>query len=212
MIEPILKVWCVCVGDKYPNSYVHRLQAMVAANLTIGYRFYCLTNRKIEGVDCVRPYHNWPGWWSKLELFDIETGPALYFDLDVVIVNNVDTLICREGISLPKNWAQSGYGGCQSSVMAWSGDYRFMATTFKPQFLTEPQNGNYGYYGTKKLWGDQEYITDLLGEPGGENIAAMNNIFSYKYHCKNGLPKGAKVVCFHGSPKPHEVNDEWIPF
>ena len=212
MIEPLLKVWSVCVGEKYSNDYVYRLQTMVANNLAKRYQFLCLTDREIPGVDCVRPLLGFPGWYSKLELFELETGPAIYFDLDVVIVGPIEPLLCVDGIKIPKNWAQSGHGGCQSSVMAWKGDYAMLARLFKPELLTPPTSGNFGLYGPLKLWGDQEYITEMLGEPGGIVVEEMNGVFSYKYHCQNGLPPTAKVVCFHGSPKPHEVSAEWIPY
>jgi hypothetical protein len=59
------------------------------------------------------------------------------------------------------------------------------------------------------LWGDQEYITQVMGEPG-EHIVPMEGVYSYKYHCRQSLPKDLKVACFHGTPKPSEVNDSWV--
>jgi hypothetical protein len=32
---------------------------------------------------------------------------------------------------------------------------------------------------------------------------------SYKTHCTKGVPDGARVVCFHGRPRPHEVGG-WV--
>ena len=35
-------------------------------------------------------------------------------------------------------------------------------------------------------------------------------VYSYKVHCENGLPKDARVVCFHGKPYIQDVKDEWV--
>ena len=204
----MLNVWCVCVGDKYGDREVLVLRDMVARHLNKRHMFFCLTDRKIGGVNCVIRDDLWPGWWAKLNLFQEATGPTLYLDLDVVIVGNLDRLLSDE-LSLPANWAQSGHGGCQSSVMAWDGNYSFIAKAFAPSMLGEPVNGNFGHYGPKMLWGDQEFITDLVGTPG-HGVKPMPHVYSYKYHCRNGVPADASVVCFHGKPKPTEVGDDWV--
>lgn len=208
----MLTVWCVCVGDKYTDDYVYRLKAMVERNLSLPFSFVCLSDRAIPNIDCYLTPVNWPGWWQKLYLFEAAKdigGHHLYFDLDVVISGPLDSLV-SDSLSMPANWAQSGHGGCQSSVMAWSGDYSFITDSFDASELHNPVDGNFGYYGNKSLWGDQEFITDLLGDPGNGVVNAMAGIYSYKYHCRASLPNDASVVCFHGKPKPHEVTDKWV--
>lgn len=226
----MLTVWCVCVGDKYSDEDVYILRDMVARHCNIGYEFVCLSDRKIPGVDCLVLDVVWPGWWSKLLLFKhAAPGQNLYFDLDVVITGEIPLPESGE-LCMPKNWAQSGHGGCQSSVMSWrGGSYRRLADNFDPSLLHDAK-GNYGFYGDKNLWGDQEYIFDLLstdaievtsivdtepryvdGDPWQLGcIREMSGVKSYKYHCKNGLPEDAWVVCFHGLPKPHQINDQWV--
>ena len=204
----MLTVWSVCNGDKYHDSDVRILRDMVARNMDRPFRFRCLSDREIPGIDCLIPIENWPGWWAKLLLFRYATGPCLYLDLDVVITGNLDRLL-SDTLSTPANWAQSGHGGCQSSVMAWDGDYSFIADSFDINQLAEPERGNCGAYGAQKLWGDQEFITTVMGEPG-DYIVPMPHIYSYKYHCRESLPADASVVCFHGEPKPEQVSDEWV--
>ena len=204
----MLTVWSVCNGDKYRDSDVRILRDMVARNMDRPFRFRCLSDREIPGIDCLIPTENWPGWWAKLLLFRYSAGPCLYLDLDVVITGNLDRLL-SDTLSTPANWAQSGHGGCQSSVMAWDGDYSFIADSFDINQLAEPERGNCGAYGAQKLWGDQEFITAVMGEPG-DYIVPMQHIYSYKYHCRESLPADASVVCFHGEPKPEQVSDEWV--
>lgn len=222
----MLRVWCVCVGDKYSDDYVYRLKAMVERNLEQPFEFTCLTDRAIPGVDCYLTPVNWPGWWQKLYLFKAATPGEknLYLDLDVVVTGPLDDLVSDQ-LSMPSNWAQSGHGGCQSSVMAWSKNYERITASFDPDLLSDGVSGNYGYYGPKRLWGDQEFITDLMGDPVEVTsfgspapeyltslgvVTEMQGIKSYKYHCRNALPHDAKVVCFHGNPKPADVKDQWV--
>jgi hypothetical protein len=205
----MLNVWTVCVGDKYRDIDVHIVKYMCERHIEQPHRFMCLSDRQIEGVTCFIPDDIWPGWWSKLLLFRYATGQVLYMDLDVVVMANLDQLL-SERLSMPSNWAQSGHGGCQSSVMSWNADVwpcSILAEMFRPEDLTSPCNGNYGYY--HGLWGDQEYITSHLGNPGNF-IVEMEGIYSYKYHCQNHVPNDAAVICFHGKPKPDEVNSQWI--
>jgi len=204
----MLTAWCVLNGGKYRDCDVHILREMVENNLNQPHRFRCLADREISGVDTFIPDEQWPGWWAKLTLFRYTTGPCLYLDLDTVIVGNLDRLLSNT-LSMPANWAQSGHGGCQSSVMSWDGDYAHIADAFDLEKLHTPENGNCGAYGDQRLWGDQEFITHLLGDPG-KTVKPMDHIYSYKYHCRGGLPEAASVICFHGEPKPNQVNDVWV--
>lgn len=201
----MITVWSVCVGDKYTDEDVHRLRRMVREHLAAPHIFCCLADRPIPDV-CTRiPEEVWPGWWSKLLLFKYAQGINLYLDLDVVVTGDLLPLLSEE-LSMPANWAQSGHGGCQSSVMAWGQKYDLWKE-FDPKKLDKPENGNCGAY--EGLWGDQEFITREMGCPG-ETIVPMSGIYSYKYHCRNGLPSDARVVAFHGRPKPQEVTDDWV--
>lgn len=203
----MITVWSVLNGTKYADEDVYILRDMVARNLSLPHRFRCLSDREIPGVDCFIPDEQWPGWWAKLLLFRYATGQCLYLDLDCVVTGPLDDLLSYV-LSMPANWAQSGHGGCQSSVMSWQAPYNWIPDAFHVEQLEPPADGGCGRY--RGLWGDQELITDLCGNPGGQRIHAMQGIYSYKYHCQGGLIPGAKVVCFHGEPKPKDVTDAWV--
>ncbi len=208
----MLTVWSLCWGDKYPDYYVQRLQQSVRDNLTLKHRFVCITDRKIEGVETVKPPTDWPGWWGKIGLF--KPGFAdennLWLDLDVVITGNLDNMVLQySGCSLaaPWNWAQSGHGGCQSSVMLWHGDETSsIYNAFDPDIAYWPPRNEPGVC----LWGDQEFIT--IQRNAGFPVIQIDSdlVLSYKYHCRNGLPQGCKVVVFHGDPKPADVSESWF--
>jgi hypothetical protein len=199
---PALTVFSVCVGSKYHPGYVYALQESVSKNLSIPHRFKCITTHRLEGVETVKPPLPYPGWWSKLGLFapGVATGPSLYFDLDVVITGSLDYLAdyTAHEFAAPANWAQSGWGGIQSSVMAWSGNWHEPYHYVKPQW---PEV-------SKRLWGDQELLWEMLGDSW---TRIPRGIYSYKYHCRQDKPPADMSVCvFHGQPKPIEVDDEWL--
>lgn len=203
----MLTVWTVCNGDKYTDDDVLAVRFMVARHLDQPYRFRCLADREITGIDTFVPDEQWPGWWAKTLLFRYSTGLNLYLDLDVVVVGPLDDLV-SEQLSLPANWAQSGHGGCQSSVMSWGLDYSYLPDLFRVEDLDPPTPLDCGRY--HGLHGDQDYITLHMGSPGDGSVAPMRGVYSYKYHCQNGPPADARVVAFHGTPKPAEVNAEWV--
>ena len=205
----MLTVWTVCIGTKYTAADVRIVKNMVARHLNAPHRFRCLADREIEGIDTFIPDEQWPGWWSKLLLFRYASGQCLYLDLDVVVTGNLDRLLSWK-LSMPANWGIRDRGWCQSSVMSWAGDYSVLADAFDPAELHPPSNGDCGAYGKARLYGDQELINSVLGKPGGDNIGVMRNVYSYKWHCRNGLPADASVVAFHGEPKPGAVSDPWV--
>jgi hypothetical protein len=213
----MLTVWSLCWGDKYPDYYVQRLQREVKKYLTLEHRFVCITERNIRGVYCQHPPVVWPGWWGKIGLFKpgfCGDGVNLWLDLDVIITSDLSDMVLQYGdshLACAKNWAQSGHGGCQSSVMIWKGGkgcqaewiYRY----FDPADAHWPPINQPGKY----WWGDQEWITHL--RDGGRLAVTHFDpalVQSYKYHCRDGLPPEAKIIVFHGNPKPDECSDGWI--
>ena len=210
-----LTVWCVCVGTKYPNYYVLALRDMVVKHLTIPYEFKCITPRKIPGVICVPPHVPYQGWWGKINLFSpgMAVGPSIYFDLDVVITGNLDYLAdYTEGrFAAPANWAQSGHGGIQSSVMAWPGNWHAPFHKIKPLWLFKQDlESGHTMLGGRPYWGDQEFIGAIVGDDWDR----LPGIGSYKYHVMGkNIPDWMRVCVFHGQPKPHEVSDKcMLPF
>lgn len=96
----MLNVISVKWGIKYPSSMVNRLFTMVDRNLTVPFTFYCYTDDP-EGLDPRIQVIDIPEdneleiYWNKLALHKpgMFTGTCLFFDLDVVIQNNIDHLL-----------------------------------------------------------------------------------------------------------------------
>jgi hypothetical protein len=198
---PALTVFSVCVGDKYHHGYVYALEEAVRRHLSVPHEFRCITEHNLPGIATVSPLLPYPGWWSKLNLFasGVACGPSLYFDLDVVITGSLDYLagFTAHEFAAPANWAKSGHGGIQSSVMAWRGNWTAPCEYIAPQWPGV----------ARRLWGDQELLWEMLGD----NWVRVPGVYSYKYHCRDERRPGDMAVCvFHGEPKPIEVNDEWL--
>jgi hypothetical protein len=193
-----LTIACVMKsGGIYDASWVAKLQAGVAKNLLIQHHFVCLSD---VDVPCERiPLeYDWPGWWSKIELFKLE-GPVLYFDLDTAIVGNLSE-VARVATENATTVLQDFYrlgAGIGSGVMAW--DSLDLCRGLFDIFEADPDGWQ------KKLGGrgDQGFLEEAgyaqhyhrwqLDLPG--------QIVSYKVHCRNGIPPDARVVCLHGQPK-----------
>ena len=201
----MLNVWSVCTGHKYSPAYVYALRDAVALNLSAPHNFLCLTDQpdKLPGIDWVYLQSDLSGWWNKLHLFDLAYGPTLYFDLDVIIVDDLNYLVpyTRSYFSAPANWAQSGHGGIQSSVMAWDGNGYMRHSGIYEKFVNDAEQYR------ARLWGDQEYLTEVINH---DRWTTLPHIFSYKYHCRQTIPRDASVIVCHGKPDPHEIHDEWI--
>ncbi len=165
------------------------------------YDFACLSDVDIPGVHVIPLKYNWTGWWSKLELFREDFGKVFYVDLDTVIVGDLTELLEYDhkftAWSHPKKRHHF-----QSGIMAWSG---YKAEVF------EPFRDNTEYWMTEckgpECWGDQGYIARNLTETWEEfKLLFPGAMGSYKLTFNSQEPPiDAKIVIFHGRPRPWEV-------
>lgn len=194
----MLTVACVLKGGGglYDWTWVARLRNGVAKHLPTEYRFVCLSD---VGVPCERVplKHDWPGWWSKLELFTLY-GPVLFFDLDTVIVGDISEL-AEFAEETPFAMLQDFYrhNGLGSGVMAWDGRDQSYALLYD-LFQEAPKR-----WMERCPQGDQQFIEMNADSAHIDRLqyALPGQIASYKVHCQAGIPSGARAVCLHGRPK-----------
>jgi len=196
----------------FPVSSVNKLKRMVDKCLDLPHQFVCLTNLSvISGIDIIPLKNDWKGWWSKIEIFrpNLFSGRILYFDLDTVILNDITDMVHHEKDFIGLRPFHSGRAACPgyvaSGIMSWNTDGTF-------DFLYE--EFNYQLH-TNVYKGDQDYISMALRQHGitpsyWQDI--VPGIYSYKQHIRRDkrLLKGAKVVCFHGLPRPHQLREGWV--
>lgn len=229
-IQTQITVICVRFGNRYGREYVERLRNMVSRHMTVPYEFVCLTDDHtiISGVrNIVQPNARYvKEWWHKVHLFDPNlplTGRILYFDLDVVIHNNIDKLISISDIEFMgiHDFNRKFYAAwlnLNSSVMAWTyGTQNHIWDRFK----ANPKEA-------MRLQGDQDWIWKTSKDR--IKFWPKDWIQSYKWEIRTreelivldgkrqfktiqntvSLPSECCVTVFHGDPKPQDVKDQFV--
>lgn len=213
----MITVWCMNTGNHAPDDEVRTLKRQVERHLSEPFIFQCITDHDIDGVHTLKPINDLPGWWGKLNLFSgrMSHPRNLWLDLDVCITGSLDALVAplnKSHLRTAKNWAQSGHGGCQSSVMYWEGQSgRLICDTFNHADAHWPPRTDKFWPNGQVQWGDQEWVT-MLRDTQRLDVEYFDapHVQSYKYHCRNGLPDDCRVVSFHGKPDPADVFDKWV--
>lgn len=154
---------------------------MVSQHMRQPYQFVCVDDS---------PF---PGWWSKISLFESGrfSGRVLYLDLDVTVVGALDDLA-----DYPYPFAAiRDYQyplQVNSSVMAWDAG---TADCIYNDFTRDVMD---------RLHGDQNFIYEKI-----------NPVTFPKHWCPSykasilttgKVPNDARVIVYHGFPKPWEVN------
>ncbi len=202
-------------GGPYSPAYVSRLVKGIQANATIPYRTVCLTDMdlNIPGVESIRLKHNWPGWWSKIELFrpDLLLNNTVYMDLDTMIIGNIDSLLrlakhnelyALRGFNqrpLPDNLLNFATGVMAGGFASYPEIYESFA-----------MDAEYHMTVDRKGWrqGDQGFITDVIGTdfPAIQDKLTRNYIVGRKI-TKDGerIPANARVFAWSGEPRLHNL-------
>jgi hypothetical protein len=224
---------CACLihGNAYSWEYVEKLYSMLCRNLTPKVRLHVYTEKERE----VPPHmvkhalEDWPGiagprrsWWYKIQMFNSEhhSGPLLYFDLDTVIVGNIDwiwglPLKFFYGIKDFRSLWRPTDVGINSSIMWWD------TTKFNhvwSDFLGKDRNML-----VKQYHGDQDFISDTITHLN-RRFFDPSRIKSWRWQCLDGgydfktrryrqpmtgtkIDDNLRVLVFHGDPKPLDVTD-----
>lgn len=196
-------------GGDYGPEHVWALKRAVAKHLREPHEFCILTDGDFAGMWGRRLLMEWPGWWSKIELFrpGLFTGPVLYFDLDTVVVGDLSEIAAYRGpLAMLSDFYKPLLG--QSGVMAWTpGPHtaflweRFLDAPVHHMRLY-PGDGQFLYaYAT-----DQDWVVGR--NPDRLQALFPGQLVSYKLAVRptGKVPAGARVVCFHGHPRPWQTS------
>lgn len=216
---------CMKWGTKYGARYVNILAAMVARHLRRPYRFVCFTD-DAEGFhpgiearplpEMNIPSHLPERGWRKLtvfgeKLFDLE-GSALFLDLDVVILNDLEPFFELPGaFRIIDDWDFPG------GVIGNSSVFRFEIGKH-PDILD--YYIHHGEAVRKKHRNEQAYLSHAVHEKGILEYWPEEWCLSFKRHCLQPFPlcyffppvqpANAKVVIFHGNPNPDAALSGWV--
>lgn len=227
---------CACVihSDKYDWQYVEKLYNMLCRRSKREIRFHVYTehDRSVPPHMIKHCLEDWPGvsgpkksWWYKLHLFNPEhhAGPLLYFDLDCVIVRDIDWIA---DLATDKFWCLKDFRYLQSpfikkinsSIMWWNTtEFEHVWTSFNQTNINDT---------IRRFHGDQDYIETMINN-NSRRYFNEKYFQSYRWEVADGgmdfrtkqplrPGSGANIsgecvaIVFHGDPKPDKVKDPQI--
>jgi hypothetical protein len=219
----IVNVVCLKWGSAYGPEYVNHLYNMVSRNLSLPFRFICLTEQSEDILPEVEifplPEFQEPPWeyarfcsaWRKIALFKPGLanmhGKVLFLDLDVVITQPIDVLFSySEKLTIIENWYQKGQLSGQASAFCFEAG---QPVNLLNHYLADPIQV------LRKYQTEQAYITGELGVDGFEFFPeawcqsfkkhCMANGFKRFFSSKVKQPLDAKIIVFHGRPNPPDA-------
>lgn len=197
----------------YNHDHVRILKNMVERNVTIPHKFVCVTDDNIDGVETL------PLDWTKhvpgtcfIRLMQrrpdygemIGADRVLNLDIDMVLVDNLDSLIKRPEPSVwwrNPNWPKPGRAFYQTSIQLFTpGHHSKLYTEFDPK--TSPAFANRRFGGAEQAW-----VSEMLewDEPYWDHF---DGIYGAGRLNDNGiyttLPEDAKIVSFPGNREPSQ--------
>jgi hypothetical protein len=223
---------CACVihGDAYSWEYVDRLYNMLRRNITaeINLHVYTEAHRTVPAPYIKHSLLNWgiagpkKSWWYKMQVFNQEyhSGPLLYFDLDTVIVNNIDWIwklnlhhfwTVRD---FKRLWRPTNYSVNSSIMWFDTKKFDYVWSNFKGLNLAQTM---------LKYHGDQDYITETIPTVQRQFLD-IDRVKSWRWQCLDGgynfsqkrhlhpntgtsIEYPTSVLIFHGNPKPKNLTD-----
>jgi len=203
-------------GGEYLPEHVVQLYRGVQKHWRIdllGYlHMICLTDMDFLqfGVENLPLIGGWPGWWSKMELFRPGIfGDLLYIDLDTAIAGDLTDIASVGKLTVLRDF----YHKDQPEKQGWVGS----GLMYLPEesraaiwrhWIADPS----AHMKRHQVGGDQKLLQELIGgEANRWQDVLPGQVVSYKVHLrsKKHVPKGARIICFHGRPRPWEVEPIW---
>lgn len=189
---------------EYKPEHVIALQKQLA-KWAPGVPFECISDVPVPGVKCIPYTHDWPGWWVKMFLLSPDLpGDFLFMDLDTVITGPLDDILAVKRLTLLRDFFRDGVK---------------LKEGLGGGLIYFPENGD----DTQHVWeywmenpaarmrefgrGDQFLFEKFwLNSADRWQDIVPKQVVSWKVHCKNDcVPPDARVVCFHGKPRPFDV-------
>lgn len=215
-------------GRAYPADYVNVLHSACRKAMKGAFRFVCLTddpaglNEGIEALpipDVGLDPKEWfvGGVWPKLGIYDRLLhglkGRCLFIDLDMVVLRDLDAFFDRPGryigIDAGEAWGRPGRAAsaelCSAMIAFDAGGLPQLAETFRTE-----KTRIMGSYRT-----EQAYTEDMLAPIG---YWPEGWVISFKRRLRQPIgldlflepkepPPAAKVLAFHGRPRPMALID-----
>ena len=230
--EPV-HVISILWGNQYSEVDVNKLFSMIRRNTSLAIRFHLFSNSKLDGLDPSilkhpEPGLNVEGCFNRFnyrkeaglcadDLGELTGKRVFFFDLDVLIMDNLDDLFAYpvgKNFYIINDWntggARVGQATCYSFIVGTLG-------FIKTQFENNPASV-LKQFGTAS----QEYLSSQIIQKFGRlNFWPEEWFRSFRYHCLPWGPlrhiitpkkpkKGTKLLAFHGHPGLRDaINGRW---
>jgi hypothetical protein len=203
---------------EYSAGHVDRLVRQVRRHSRRALRFVCLTTEPQsafrEDVEAIALHHpeTLTTKYAKIELFrpDLDLGRVFYSDLDNLIIGDLEPLLAYDGLfCMSRQLGGSRSHRHAGSVLAWAPGF---GHEIYEAFRRAPEAAKAAYplgFGA----GDQLFMADHA--PRRQHVFQdwwPESVVSFKYWARQGqsLPAAARIVSFHGQPKPDAVPLPWV--
>ncbi len=184
-----------------PRFPVDAALALRAQVLELGHEMHVFADSSLPWTLPLRHPGEYPGWWSKVELFRPDLAdlrPMLFMDLDTFPMGGLSPLLELDSSQL---WLINDFNRPekgQTGLMVVPGDENLC----------------------QQIWEQSGGVARGTGEPDARLMRkfphkriqdAVDGIYSYKAHgLASAPPADARIVCFHGKPKPWDLQDGWV--
>ena len=203
-------VVCMKWGTLYGPEWVNKLYGMVMRNTTWNIRFVCLTDDPAgirPEVECL-PFPELPldpevgRRWRKLTLYSNPlhdlTGLTLYFDVDLVILRNIDELLTYPGrCCMMQVWRPERFGqkvGNSSVVRLIAGQQSHIID----RFLTKPH----------RYWDDNYTLEQRFVSETAEDVTFYPVEWLASF--KDTLPRNGLIKFFSRPKKTCQGKDRGL--
>jgi hypothetical protein len=148
--------------------------------------------------------YRWPGWWCKMALFDPAlAGDILHVDLDTIIDGPLDALLSAPDSMMLKDFYFPDR--LASGVMRWTAQDR---SIIWHQWLKDSESAMRRFHGVSG-GGDGAFLREVCRihrlPVRAIQDAVPGQVCSFKVDCAKRPPSDARLICYHGNPRPHET-------
>jgi len=164
----------------------------------------CFTNLveteplSLRGFTAVHLPNNWPGWWSKMNLFSPalkKYRPFLYMDLDTLLIDGLDGIIPEKDEKRFITLEDFYKPGRLASGIMWIPDTEKVDLIWK-KWIRNPS------LHMRKLRGDQDFIGRCTtADQFWQKRTSLIGTFKPKGQWRITKPNNLSIVCFHGNPR-----------
>jgi len=204
------------VSHDLPARYVNNLYYGVKRFATQEFKFICFSNQKME-LDSDIELKTFPmlterGVLPRLYMFSEASGlfghQVLCLDLDVVITGSLKDIMAYDGLFCARSKFRRGEEyKLDGDIMSFRAGKEVEERFWYP-FVQDVEAAERLTLGRERYW--MRHVAGDIADRWDK--VAPGQVVSYKRHVKQKgkLPPKARIVSCHGSPRPHEVKDNWI--